>query len=80
MTPSLKTAGPFQPNAPHPVEPDARDGREGAHHGGRVLSPLPRGRSTIVANTIRPPPALGSSAVQDDLDAADLLEGGLDLR
>jgi len=39
-----------------------------------------RRRATIDANTICPPTALGPTAVQDDLNAADLLEGGLDLR
>lgn len=78
VSPSLKGAGPFQPDAPPPLKPEARHGREGTHHGGKVFPSVPRGRSAFVANTIRPSAALGSTAVQDDLNAADLLECGLD--
>jgi len=80
VSPSLKGAGPFQPDAPPPLKPEARHGREGTHHGGRVFPSVPRGRTAIVANTIRPSTALASSAVQDDLNTADLLESGLDFR
>lgn len=78
MTPSLKAAGPFQPNAPHSLKPEARYGREGTHHGGGVFPSVVRGRPSIVANTIRPPTALTLATIHDDLHAANLLEGGLD--
>lgn len=79
MSPALKGAGSFQPVAPAALKPEARHGREGTHHGGGVVPPVPRGRPPIVANTIRPSTAFALSAVQYNLNAADLLEGGLDL-
>lgn len=78
--PALQDPGPFQPDPPPPLKPEARHGREGTHNGGRVFPAVMRGRSAILANTIRSPAALGPSTVQDDLNAADLLESGLDFR
>jgi hypothetical protein len=78
VSPVMKGAGPFQPNAPASLQPQAGHGREGPHHGGGVFPSVPRGRTAIVANTIRPPAALTLPTIHDDLHPADLLKGGLD--
>lgn len=76
---ALEGTGPFQPQVPAPLQPEARHGREGTHHGGGVCPSILRRRAPIVTNTIRPPTALAPTAIQDDLNSADFLEGGLDL-
>lgn len=74
----LEGAGLFQPHPPASLEPEARHGRKGTHHGGGACPSILRWRAPVVTNTIRPPTALTPTAIQDDLNAADLLEGGLD--
>ncbi len=81
MSPALEGAGPLQPNAPAALKPEASHSGEGPHQGGGMNPSVPRGRSAIIANLVGwSPAALSSSAVQDDLHASDLLEGGLDFR
>ena len=79
MSPALKGAGPIHPNASAALKPEARHGREGTHQRRRMFPSVPQRRPPIVPNTKRPSTAFASSAVQYDLNAADLLEGGLDL-
>jgi len=74
----MKAAGPLHPYAPNALQPEAGHGGEGTHNGRGVYPAVPRGRPPVVANAVCPSPALTPSAVQDDLNAADLLESGLD--
>lgn len=76
--PGMQGAGPLQPNPPDALKPEAGHGREGTHNGRRMYPSVPRGSPPVVANVICPQAAVTPSAIQDHLNAADLLEGGLD--
>jgi hypothetical protein len=75
----MQGTGSFQPDAPNALKPDAGHGREGSYNRGGMYPSVLRGSPPLVANAIGPSPTLTPSAVQDDLNAADLLEGDLNL-
>lgn len=60
-------------------ESKARDSRDGTDHETGQLPPLPRGPAPIVPYQVAPAAAVAPPTIEDDLDAADGLEGALDL-
>jgi hypothetical protein len=75
VTPGLKAAGPFQPDPPAALQPEAPHRREGTHHRRVVCPSVSGGFPAFLADAVRPPAAFPTPAIQDDLEAADLLEG-----